>query len=63
MSGSRPDNSRPYRSHPLLRVRAFFLTDRVGHTIASTIGLAKILLWWARGRARRLTGKNPEGGT
>lgn len=51
--------SRPYRSHPLLRVRAFFLTDRVGHTLASTIGLTKVIWWWSIGRLKRLTGRGP----
>ncbi|MFY9263867.1 MAG: hypothetical protein WAO61_00330 [Solirubrobacterales bacterium] len=43
----------PYKPHPLRRVRAFLLTDRVGHTIASTIGLGKIAFWWARRRIAR----------
>ncbi|HEV7917998.1 MAG TPA: hypothetical protein VGO97_00340 [Solirubrobacterales bacterium] len=45
-----------YRSHPLRRIRAFLLTDRVGHTIASTIGITKILLWWTRRSLGRLAG-------
>ncbi|MBI5310640.1 MAG: hypothetical protein HZB14_06390 [Actinobacteria bacterium] len=52
-----------YRSRPLLRVRAFFLTDRVGHTLASTMGLAKVIWWWALGRLRRLLGRGPEAGS
>ncbi|MFY9487071.1 MAG: hypothetical protein WAP35_00030 [Solirubrobacterales bacterium] len=45
---------KPYRAHPLRRVRAFFFTDRVGHTIASTAGFTRIVLWWARGRVKRM---------
>ncbi|MGH2907236.1 MAG: hypothetical protein ACRDKI_10775 [Solirubrobacterales bacterium] len=35
-----------YRPSLASRVRAFFLTDRVGHTIASTLGIFAILRWW-----------------
>ena len=34
-----------YRPSLASRIRAFFLTDRVGHTIASTIGIFAILRW------------------
>jgi hypothetical protein len=47
-----------YRPHLLLRIRAFLLTDRVGHTLATLLGLKTVLLWWLTSRLRRLVGGN-----
>lgn len=41
---------RPYKPSARSRVRAFFFTDRVGQTLATTLGLASIARWWIRKR-------------
>jgi hypothetical protein len=46
--------SSQYRASPTRRLRAFLFTDRIGQTIASLLGLTKLLRWWLRGRLRRL---------
>lgn len=39
-------NGRPrYKPHPASRMRAFLLTDRIGHTLASALGLPTMLRW------------------
>ena len=43
-----------YRPSLASRIRAFFLTDRVGHTIASTLGILSLFRWWVIKRAKRL---------
>jgi hypothetical protein len=43
----------PYRPSLASRVRAFFLTDRVGHTIASTLGIFAIMRWWLGKQLKR----------
>lgn len=43
----------PYKPHPARRLRAFLLTDRVGHTLASTLGLFAVLRWWLKHRLSR----------
>jgi hypothetical protein len=48
-----------YRPSLASRIRAFFLTDRVGHTIASTLGIFSILKWWFGKRLRTLTRRAP----
>lgn len=55
--------SRGYRPHALLTVRAFFLTDRVGHTIASLFGVTKVIWWWLRGKLARLAGDRTGAGS
>jgi len=42
----------PYRPTLQGRIRAFLFTDRVGHTIATTIGISSILRWWIAKRMR-----------
>jgi hypothetical protein len=42
--------TRPYKPSLRSRVRAFFFTDRVGQTLAATLGLASIARWWIRSR-------------
>jgi hypothetical protein len=42
-----------YRPSPSSRIRAFLLTDRVGHTIASTLGFFSIARWWMRKKLGR----------
>lgn len=47
-----------YKPRPALRLRAFLLTDRVGHTLAVTLGLLTVPRWWVKHRfARRGGGK------
>jgi hypothetical protein len=46
-----------YRPSLASRIRAFFLTDRVGHTIASTLGIVSIARWWIAVRAKRLNAR------
>jgi hypothetical protein len=36
------------------RIRAFFLTDRVGHTLAMTIGFFTLTRWLVRRQIARL---------
>lgn len=45
-----------HRYKPSLRsrIRAFFFTDRVGQTLAATLGLASIARWWIRTRVKQL---------
>jgi hypothetical protein len=44
----------PYKPSTSSRIRAFFLTDRNGQTLASTLGFFSIVRWWARSRAARI---------
>lgn len=58
MGGARlgwpPMTGRPrYKPHPARRLRAFFLTDRMGHTLASTLGFFAVLRWWVKHRLSR----------
>lgn len=46
--------TRTYKPSPRSRVRAFFFTDRVGQTLAATLGLASIARWWTKKRIRQL---------
>jgi hypothetical protein len=43
----------PYRASPGGRITAFFFTDRVGQTIAATLGFFSIARWWLGRRLRR----------
>ncbi|MBI4897320.1 MAG: hypothetical protein HY827_03015 [Actinobacteria bacterium] len=43
-----------YRPGLLLRIRAFLLTDRVGHTLATLLGLVTVFRWFLSSRLRRL---------
>lgn len=47
---------RPYRPSLRSRLTAFFFTDRVGQTLAATLGFLTILRWWI---GRKL-GRGPE---
>ena len=38
---------------PASRVRAFFLTDRVGQTLATTLGMASVVRWWTGKQIRQ----------
>ncbi|MBJ7458001.1 MAG: hypothetical protein JHD02_02315 [Thermoleophilaceae bacterium] len=50
-----PVSSPPiYKPSPASRVRAFFLTDRVGQTLATTLGMANIVRWWTLRQIRQL---------
>lgn len=42
----------PYRPGIVSRVRAFFLTDRNGQTLAATLGAFSIARWWLTRRFR-----------
>lgn len=44
----------PYRPSARSRIRAFFFTDRVGQTLASTLGLFGMLRWWLGAQLKRL---------
>jgi hypothetical protein len=44
---------RKYQPSMASRVRAFFLTDRVGQTLAATLGLASIARWWMLKQVRQ----------
>lgn len=44
---------RPYKPSPGSRARAFLLTDRMGQTLAATLGLASVARWWLRKRITR----------
>jgi hypothetical protein len=44
---------RNYKPSLASRVRAFFLTDRVGQTLAATLGLASIARWWTMKQIRQ----------
>jgi hypothetical protein len=39
---------RKYHRSASSRIRAFFLTDRVGQTLASTLGVYSIAKWWSK---------------
>jgi hypothetical protein len=43
----------PYTPSTRSRIIAFFFTDRVGQTLAATLGLAGVARWWAGNRLRR----------
>ena len=47
-----------YRPSLTSRIRAFFLTDRVGHTIASTLGIFSIARWWIAKKLQRVLKSN-----
>ena len=44
---------RSYKPSPRSRVRAFFFTDRVGQTLATTLGMASIVRWWTKKQLRQ----------
>lgn len=45
--------TRPYRPSLRSKITAFLFTDRVGQTIAATLGFFSILRWWI---GRRFSG-------
>ncbi|MBI2692384.1 MAG: hypothetical protein HYX29_10635 [Solirubrobacterales bacterium] len=49
-------STRQYKPSARSRVRAFFLTDRVGQTLATTLGMASIARWWTKKQLRQRRG-------
>lgn len=46
--------AQPYKPSPRSRIRAFFFTDRMGQTLAASLGLLSIFVWWIGMRVKRL---------
>jgi hypothetical protein len=42
--------SSQHRASPTRRLRAFLFTDRIGQTLASVLGLGKLLRWFVSSR-------------